>query len=132
MSALANGGQVEGMQALPNAAVALAISNLLPDNISFDGFGAFSSEGQGFGAGGRVWIRSTNIEPVGTYGFASAASAIATAVPSQNTAIVMMTQMLFATEMDMMQDITEAFASDVLSEEETVGSESLTNSGAAR
>lgn len=114
MSAMANGGQLDGAQVLPEAAVRLATSDLLPDGVTFDGFGAFSSTGQGFGAGGRVWTRPHGGEPEGTFGFASAASSISTAIPDNGTAMVMMTQMLFANDLNMMTDATAAFVEDVM------------------
>lgn len=83
MTAIANAGRLDGEEVLPASAVELATANLLPDGITFDSFGAFSSAGQGFGAGGRVWVHPTELEPAGTYGFASAASSIATGSPGR-------------------------------------------------
>lgn len=113
MTAMANRGRLDGEQILPSSAVNTAMSNLLPEGVVFDGFGAFAAQGQGFGAGGRVWVQETETEPIGTFGFASAASSLATVIPSENTAIVMMTQMLFANDLRMIQDVSAAFATDV-------------------
>ncbi len=113
MTAMANGGRLEDTQVLPAVAVDLATSNLLPSDVGFNGFGAFAANNQGFGAGGRVIIDASQGEPVGTYGFGSAASTLATARPRQNVSLVMMTQMLFANDLGMMQATGAALAADL-------------------
>ena len=61
----------------------------------------------------RVVIDADQGEPVGIYGFGSAASTLATAIPSQNVSLVMMTQMLFANDLGMMEATSAALVADL-------------------
>lgn len=89
MTAMANGGRLGGRQALPAAAVELATSNLLPRGVTFSAFG---SEGQGYGAGGRLIVDGSGGDVVGSYGWGGAAGTLASAMPNERVGLVMMTQ----------------------------------------
>ncbi|MGB7406609.1 MAG: serine hydrolase domain-containing protein [Pacificimonas sp.] len=97
MRAMAEAGRLNGRQVLPAAAVELALQNLLPDGGSVD---AFQYLGTGFGAGGRVAVAADGPEPIGSWGWGGAASTIATAMPNEDIAYVVMTQLMLAGDKD--------------------------------
>lgn len=69
LSMLANGGRIGGKQVIPEKAVALGMSNLLPPGVNTKGTMA---EGAGFGAGGKVGLGAEE----GYFGWAGAAGTV--------------------------------------------------------
>ena len=63
-------GQIDGRRVMPEAAVRLATSNLLPDTLAPDG--GFAGGAMGYGAGGLVGLG----EQAGLYGWSGAAGTI--------------------------------------------------------
>lgn len=117
--AMANEGRVDGRQALPKSVVDFATSNLMPEGVCFSSFMA-EGQCQGFGAGGRVVLDTAGGEPLGTYGWGGAASTLASAMPNEDVAYVMMTQLLF-NQTELQADFARALRQDlapVLSAEE--------------
>ncbi len=78
---LQNGGTLDGVRVMKTATVKLAMSNLLPNGVTYGGAVAATggtTNAQGFGAGGSVVINSTPGGPAkGTYGWGGAAGTIA-------------------------------------------------------
>lgn len=78
---LQNGGTLDGVRVMKPATVKLAMSNLLPNGVTYGGAVAATggtTNAQGFGAGGSVVINSTPGGPAkGTYGWGGAAGTIA-------------------------------------------------------
>ena len=69
LSLLVNGGRIGGKAVIPSRAVALGMSNLLPEGADLRGT---MIEGAGFGAGGRVGLG----QDAGTFGWSGAAGTV--------------------------------------------------------
>ena len=120
IEAAANGGRLDGEQALPAGAVRLATSNLLPEGVTF---GAFGADAQGFGAGGRVITNPAGGEVLGSYGWGGAASTLASAFPNENIAFVMMTQLLGADDLKIREALAQALAADLAAMQQMAAAE---------
>ena len=105
MTALANGGMLEGQQVIPAEAVEMVTSNQLPRNVEYAG-------GGGYGMGGRVVTKPGN-GPMGTYGWGGAAGTLASALPNENMAIVMMTQYMPSGSYPLTEDLMAALMADI-------------------
>jgi CubicO group peptidase (beta-lactamase class C family) len=74
---LQNYGSLDGVQIMKPETAKLAMSNLLPANVTFGGVfagsGATSGPAMGFGAGGSVVLRDNGGEIAGTYAWGGAA-----------------------------------------------------------
>ncbi len=111
MRMVANGGLVDGVQLFPRAAIALATSDLLPAEASYT-----NGEGgprQGYGAGGRV---ITTPEPgaiVGNYGWGGAAGTLASALPAERMAVVLMTQYMPQQAYPLPRELGQAVVADL-------------------
>ncbi|MBZ6378178.1 hypothetical protein B5C34_01150 [Pacificimonas flava] len=117
MTAMANGGMIEGRQAVPADAVALATSNILPDSATFtlSSAGGINEAGsaQGYGAGGYVITGSAGALPDGAYGWGGAAGTLASAFPLQGVGLVMMTQYMPSGTYQIAPELQQAVAADL-------------------
>jgi CubicO group peptidase (beta-lactamase class C family) len=84
LRALADGGRLAGRQVIAAEAARMAVSNLLPAGVFYEG-------NQGYGAGGRVVIAPGGGLP-GSYGWGGAAGTLGSAAPAQRLSAVLMTQ----------------------------------------
>lgn len=82
--ALADGGRLDGRLVIAPEAARMAVSNLLPAGVFYEG-------NQGFGAGGRVVVAPGG-GMVGSYGWGGAAGTLASTAPAQRLSAVLMTQ----------------------------------------
>ncbi|MGB3722861.1 MAG: serine hydrolase domain-containing protein [Pacificimonas sp.] len=110
LAAMTKDGMIDGKQALPAEAVRLATSNLIPDNGRVTGF---EWKDTGFGAGARVLVDPAASEPLGTYGWGGAASTMAAAMPEQDVAYVIMTQIMVTGDHDMRSGLRRALGADL-------------------
>lgn len=79
---LANGGTLDGVRVMKADTVRLAMSNLMPAGVAFEGLGGGTggdmAGAMGFGAGGSVYLRDVPGGPSkGTYGWGGAAGTVA-------------------------------------------------------
>ncbi|MGB7406623.1 MAG: serine hydrolase domain-containing protein, partial [Pacificimonas sp.] len=111
MRAVANGGMFEGRQVLPRAAIDMAVSNLLPDGVSYgtEGIADVGGGSEGYGAGGRV---SLNEGPLNSYGWGGAAGTLASALPEIGTGVVLMTQYFPQQAYPLPREFREALVAD--------------------
>ncbi|MEE4350609.1 MAG: serine hydrolase [Pacificimonas sp.] len=108
--AMANEGRVDGEQALPKSVVDFATTNIMPDGVTFDGFGA---NDQGFGAGGSVILNAEPAQPVGAYGWGGAAGTAASSLVNEDIGYVMMTQLMLSEGVELRDRFGEALAKDL-------------------
>lgn len=105
MTAMANGGMLDGQQVLPADAVKLATSNIMPPNVEYQG-------GGGYGAGGRV-VTMAGQGPMGSYGWGGAAGTLATAMPNERSAVVLMTQYMPQNAYGLQEALADALMKDL-------------------
>ncbi|MHB9878119.1 serine hydrolase domain-containing protein [Pacificimonas sp. ICDLI1SI03] len=115
LRAVAALGMVDGRQIFPRAAIEMATSDLLPQNVQFLASPALDLSGpaQGYGAGGRVVVDGSGGEPVGSYGWGGAAGTLGFAQPATGTSIVMMTQYMPQDAYGLAGELSKAVAADM-------------------
>ncbi len=106
MRMVANGGQHGGAQIISPEAAKLAVSNLLPSGVTYEG-------NQGYGAGGRVVIAGGPGLIPGSYGWGGAAGTLASALPSQRLSVVLMTQYMPQQAYPLPEELGKALAADL-------------------
>jgi CubicO group peptidase (beta-lactamase class C family) len=116
---LANGGSLDGKQVMKPETAALAMSNLLPQGVLFEGLGGGTggamSAKMGFGAGGSVYLSDApgGTPSKGTFGWGGAAGTIAWVDPVKKMRGTVMVQYFPAEKWGLRQSIPPALASDV-------------------
>ena len=106
MRMVANGGRHAGAQIISPEAAKLAVSNLLPAGVFYEG-------NQGYGAGGRVVIAPGPGLIPGSYGWGGAAGTLASALPAQRLSVVLMTQYMPQQAYPLHEELGKALAADL-------------------
>jgi len=104
---LVNGGRIGGKAVIPERAVALGMSNLLPDGTDLRGT---MVEGAGFGAGGRVGMG----QDAGTFGWSGAAGTVGFVNARLGLRAGLYVQFMPPGVLPIQQEFTEAARADVL------------------
>ncbi|WP_374132226.1 serine hydrolase domain-containing protein [Sphingomonas sp. 28-62-20] len=115
---LQNGGTLDGARILKPATVALAMSNLLPEGVTYGGAvantGGATGQSQGFGAGGSVYLVDMPGGPSkGTYGWGGAAGTIAWVDPVRHLRATAMVNYLPGEKWPLRRDFTKALYADL-------------------
>ncbi|WP_230770937.1 serine hydrolase domain-containing protein [Sphingomonas sp. Leaf4] len=115
---LLNGGTLDGRRVMKPETVALGMSNLLPDGVTFGGVdggtGGEAGPKMGFGAGGSVYLESLPGRPAkGTYGWGGAAGTIAFVDPARRLRGTVMVNYFPADRWPLRADLVRALASDL-------------------
>ncbi len=116
---LQNGGTLDGVQILKPETVALAMSNLLPVGVFFEGIdsgtgGTTAPVKLGFGAGGSVYLADVpGGASKGTYGWGGAAGTIAFVDPVKHLRGTIMVQYFPAEKWGLRQGVPAALAKDM-------------------
>ncbi|OYY70420.1 serine hydrolase [Sphingomonas sp. 28-63-12] len=115
---LQDGGTLDGVRILKPATVALAMSNLLPEGVTYGGAvantGGATGQSQGFGAGGSVYLVDIPGGPSkGTYGWGGAAGTIAWVDPVRHVRATVMVNYLPGEKWPLRKDFTKAFYADL-------------------
>ncbi len=117
---LQNGGTLDGVTIMKPATVALAMSNLLPEGVTFGGIaggtgGTNAAVPMGFGAGGSVYLAD---KPgglsKGTYGWGGAAGTIAWVDPVRHIRATVMVNYFPADKWPTREQIPAALAKDAV------------------
>ena len=87
---LQNGGTLDGTTVMKPETARLAMSNLLPAGVTFDGGNAFPGLAVGFGAGGFVTLADSPMAGRGTYGWDGAANTFSFVDPTRRARGVVM------------------------------------------
>ncbi|VVS98300.1 Serine hydrolase [Sphingomonas sp. EC-HK361] len=117
---LQDGGTLDGVRVLKPETVALAMSNLLPPGVFFQGVGGGTGGTQaevpmGFGAGGSVYLADKPGGPSkGTYGWGGAAGTIAWVDPVKHVRGTVMVNYFPAEKWPLRADIPPALARDAM------------------
>ena len=117
---LQNGGELDGVRVMKADTVRLAMSNLLPDGITFAGIGGGTGGTQaavpmGYGAGGSVYLADRPGGPgKGTYGWGGAAGTIAWVDPGRRARGTIMVNYFPAERWPTRTDIPAALARDAM------------------
>ncbi len=115
---LQNGGTLDGKRVMKAETVALAMSNLLPDGVTFGGVdgatGGQAGPKMGFGAGGSVYLETLPGRPgKGTYGWGGAAGTVAFVDPVRQLRGTVMVNYFPADRFPLREDLVKALASDL-------------------
>lgn len=116
---LQNGGEVDGVRVMKPETVRIAMSNLLPEGVTFGGVGgatggAAGEAAMGFGAGGSVTLADTPGGPgKGTYGWGGAAGTIAYVDPTRHVRGVVMVNYFPADRYPLRRDLAVALYQDL-------------------
>lgn len=115
---LANGGTLDGVQVLKPETARLAMSDLLPAGVRFEGIGGTTggtsaAVPMGFGAGGSVYLADGNGFSKGTYGWGGAAGTLAFVDPVRRTRGTVMVQYFPADQFPLRRDVGAALAQDM-------------------
>ncbi len=117
---LQNGGELDGARIMKPATVALAMSNLLPDGVTFEGVGGTTGGTEaavpmGYGAGGSVYLADKPGGPSrGTYGWGGAAGTIAWVDPVKHMRGVIMVNYFPADKWPLRQEVPAALIKDFM------------------
>ena len=116
---LANEGSLDGVQVMKPETARLAMSNLLPAGVTFEGVrgrtgGTASAVPMGFGAGGSVYLADGpgGFPSKGTYGWGGAAGTFAFVDPLKKLRATMMVNYFPADRWPLRQDIVAALGRD--------------------
>ncbi|WP_375403585.1 serine hydrolase domain-containing protein [uncultured Sphingomonas sp.] len=116
---LQNGGELDGARVMKPATARLAMSNLLPTGVTFQGIGGGTGGTQGagtpmgYGAGGSVYLADRPGGPSkGTYGWGGAAGTIAYIDPVKRVRGTIMVNYFPAERWPLRQDVPTALARD--------------------
>ncbi len=115
---LANLGTLDGARVMKPETARLAMSNLMPPGVTFQGLGqgtgGTQGANQGFGAGGTVYLADGPDSPgKGTYGWGGAAGTIAFVNPVTKMRVTAMVNYFPAEKWPLRQDIARAIAADL-------------------
>ncbi len=115
---LQNGGTLDGARIMKPATVALAMSNLLPDGVTYGGAvantGGARGSSQGFGAGGSVYLVDIPGGPSkGTYGWGGAAGTIAWVDPVKKIRATVMVNYLPGEKWPLRKESTATIYADI-------------------
>ncbi len=116
---LQDGGTLDGARIMKPETVALAMSNLLPDGVTFGGSaggtgGTNAQVSMGFGAGGSVYLADKPGGPSkGTYGWGGAAGTIAWVDPVKHMRATVMVNYFPADKWPTRAEIPAALAKDI-------------------
>ncbi|MEG3090293.1 serine hydrolase domain-containing protein [Sphingomonas sp. PB1R3] len=116
---LQNGGEVDGVRVMKPETVRIAMSNLLPEGVTFGGVGgttggASGEAAMGFGAGGSVTLADTPGGPgKGTYGWGGAAGTIAYVDPTRHVRGVVMVNYFPADRYPLRRDLAATLYQDL-------------------
>ena len=115
---LQNGGSLDGARVMKPETVALAMSNLLPDGVTYssvDGAtGGSAGPKMGFGAGGSVYLEDVPGGPgKGTYGWGGAAGTIAWVDPERHVRGTVMVNYIPADKWPLRREIVSRVYSDL-------------------
>ncbi|HEX8382849.1 MAG TPA: serine hydrolase domain-containing protein [Sphingomonas sp.] len=117
---LANGGQLDGVRVMKAETARLAMSNLLPPGVTFQGIGGGTGGTQGsgapmgYGAGGSVYLADRAGGPSrGTYGWGGAAGTIAYVDPVRQTRGTIMVNYFPAERWLLRQEVPAALLRDL-------------------
>lgn len=115
---LQNGGTLDGKRVMRPETVALAMSNLLPDGVTFGGVdgatGGQAGPKMGFGAGGSVYLETLPGRPAkGTYGWGGAAGTVGFVDSARQLRGTVMVNYFPADRFPLRDDLVKALASDL-------------------
>ncbi len=115
---LQDGGMLDGARVMKPETARLAMSNLLPDGVTFNGIGGGTggtqAPVQGYGAGGSVSLTDTpGGLGKGTYGWGGAAGTIAFVNPALRTRGTLMVNYFPAERWPLRRDVSATLARDV-------------------
>jgi CubicO group peptidase (beta-lactamase class C family) len=114
---LQNGGELDGARVMKPETARLAMSNLLPAGVTFQGIGGGTGGTQGpggYGAGGSVYLADKPGGPSkGTYGWGGAAGTIAYVDPVRRVRGTIMVNYFPAERWPLRQEIPAALARDL-------------------
>jgi CubicO group peptidase (beta-lactamase class C family) len=115
---LQNGGSLDGARVMKPETVALAMSNLLPDGVTFEGVGGTTGGTEaavpmGYGAGGSVYLADKpGGASKGTYGWGGAAGTIAWVDPVRHMRGTVMVNYFPADKWPLRQQVPAALVQD--------------------
>ncbi len=108
---LQNGGMLDGVRVMKRETVALAMSNLLPNGVTYTDSGTKAV--LGFGAGGSVTLADVPGGPgKGTYGWGGAAGTIAWVDRARGQRVTVMVNYIPAQQWPLRADFMKAFYTD--------------------
>ncbi len=114
---LQNGGELDGARVMKPETARLAMSNLLPAGVTFQGIGGGTGGTQGpggYGAGGSVYLADKPGGPSkGTYGWGGAAGTIAYVDPVKGVRGTIMVNYFPAERWPLRQEVPAALARDL-------------------
>jgi CubicO group peptidase (beta-lactamase class C family) len=117
---LANGGELGGKRVMKAETARIAMSNLLPEGVTFNGIGGGTGGTQaavpmGYGAGGSVYLADRPGGPgKGTYGWGGAAGTIAWVDPGRGTRATIMVNYFPAERWPLRSEVPAALARDAM------------------
>ena len=113
---LQNGGELDSVRVMKAETVSLALSNLLPDGVTFGGIGGGPGGApMGYGAGGSVSLVDRPGGPgKGTYGWGGAAGTIAWVDPVRRSRGIVMVNYFPAERWPLRRDVGVALARDTM------------------
>ncbi|MGK6318907.1 serine hydrolase domain-containing protein [Sphingomonas sp. DT-204] len=114
---LLNGGEVDGVRVMKPETVRLAMSNLLPPGVTFEGVGdntgGDANPEQGYGAGGSVYLRDVpGGASKGTYGWGGAAGTVAWVDPVRKLRGTVMVNYFPSNKWPLRTDVVKALYAD--------------------
>lgn len=115
---LQNGGELDGVRVMKAETAALAMSNLLPPGVTFEGVGGGTGGTQaqvpmGYGAGGSVYLADNPAgASKGTYGWGGAAGTIAWVDPTRKMRGTVMVNYFPAEKWPLRQEVPAALLKD--------------------
>ncbi|HVI99100.1 MAG TPA: serine hydrolase domain-containing protein [Sphingomonas sp.] len=118
---LQDGGTLDGVRIMKPETVALAMSNLLPDGVAFEGVGGTTGGGataaavpMGYGAGGSVYLADKpDGASKGTYGWGGAAGTVAWVDPVKHMRGTIMVNYFPADKWPLREEVPAALMKDV-------------------
>ncbi len=116
---LQNGGELDGVRVLKAETVGLAMSNLLPQGVTYGGVsgstgGSAGAVPTGYGAGGSVTLADTPGGPgKGTYGWGGAAGTVAYVDPTRHLRGTVMVNYFPADKYPLRRDLAAALYQDL-------------------
>lgn len=117
LAMLQNWGMLDGVRVMKPETARLAMSNLLPHTVSFNGVagttGGTQGVGMGYGAGGSVSLADGTGQPKGTYGWGGAAGTIGFVNPERSFRATVMVNYMPAERFPLRADATPALLADL-------------------
>lgn len=117
---LSNGGSLDGVRVMKPATTRLALSNLLPPGVTFQGVrgatgGTAAAVPMGFGAGGSVYLADApgGFPSKGTFGWGGAAGTVAFVDPAKKVRATVMVNYFPADRFPIRQEVVAALGRDL-------------------